>query len=236
MGMSQDERRQALEEIRAAYESYGREGRASLWSLSNPGHRRLVEGRDTQLARLLKAGCESLPEASILDVGCGGGGVALLVDRYRLPLAVTGVDLLAERVDAARRLAPSATFLVGSADEMPFNDASFDLVSAITLFSSLPSPALELGVAREIDRVLRPGGWLIWYDIRYQNPWNSRVHGISARRIASLFPSWARELRSIGVPPPIARRLGPLTPIAYPVLHSLPPLRSHLVGRLQKPR
>jgi len=36
--------------------------------------------------------------------------------------------------------------------------------------------------------------------------------------------------------PPLARRLGPATPLAYPVLAALPPLRSHLIGLLRKPR
>jgi hypothetical protein len=42
-------------------------------------------------------------------------------------------------------------------------------------------------------------------------------------------------MRSITVVPPIARRLGPLTPVAYPILHAVPPLRSHFVGRLRCP-
>jgi hypothetical protein len=35
--------------------------------------------------------------------------------------------------------------------------------------------------------------------------------------------------------PPIARRLGVTTPLLYPMLEAIPVLRSHLVGRLQRP-
>jgi len=35
--------------------------------------------------------------------------------------------------------------------------------------------------------------------------------------------------------PPIARRLGPTTPVLYPILESIPFLRSHLIGRLRCP-
>lgn len=233
--MSTDNRDRSLDEIRATYDAYGREGRASIWSLSNAGHRRLTEARDARLASLLVDSGAMSHGASLIDIGCGGGGLALLAARHRLPLAITGIDLLPERIEAARVSAPSATFVVGSADELPFGDASFDLASAITLFSSLPSLELERDAAREIGRVMRPGGWLIWFDIRYRNPWNSRVHGTSSRRLRALFPDWTAELYSIGVPPPIARRLGPLTPFAYPVLHAFQPLRSHLIGRLRKP-
>ena len=107
-------------------------------------------------------------------------------------------------------------------------------MAAITLFSSLPTANMEDGVAREIGRVLRPGGWLIWYDLRRDNPWNPAVHGIT-RRAASSFSGMEAELRSFTLAPPIARRLGPVTPVAYPLLHAIPSLRSHLIGRLQCP-
>ena len=51
----------------------------------------------------------------------------------------------------------------------------------------------------------------------------------------SAVPGWEIELRSSTVIPPIARRLGRTTPVMYPVLHAIPPLRSHLIGRLRCP-
>jgi ubiquinone/menaquinone biosynthesis C-methylase UbiE len=151
-------------------------------------------------------------------------------------IVVSGVDLLPERVEAARQNAPWATFTVGSADRLPDPDGSYDIATAITLFSSVPSPDLEAAIAAEIGRVLRPGGWLVWYDIRYRNPWNPDVHGISRERLTALFPGWVAELRSLGVAPPLARRLGRLTPLLYPTLHMIGPSRSHLVGRMRRPR
>ena len=44
--------------------------------------------------------------------------------------------------------------------------------------------------AGEIIRVMRPGGWLVWFDLRYDNPWNAGVHGLSKGRLAQLFPGW----------------------------------------------
>jgi hypothetical protein len=107
---------------------------------------------------------------------------------------------------------------------------------ARVLFSSLPSRAMEGGVAREIARVLRPNGWLVWLDLRYSSPRNREVHAISRRRLAELFPDWSMELVTAGLLPPIARRLGPVSQIAYPVLSAVPILQSHLVGRLRRPR
>jgi ubiquinone/menaquinone biosynthesis C-methylase UbiE len=230
-----DDRERSLDGIRATYGAYGREGRSALWNSRNIGFRRLTEQRDAVLADLIRRSPSSSGEGSLLDVGCGSGGIAALVESENLPFKVTGIDLLPERVAAARERVPSATFLVGSADDMPFDDASFDIATATTLFSSLPSPRLEEAIAKEIDRVMRPGGCLIWYDIRYRNPWNRNVHGLSERRLRELFPGWRVEAQSLSVLPPIARRLGRATSIVYPLLHALPPLRSHLIAQLRKP-
>ena len=150
-------------------------------------------------------------------------------------IEATGADLLEERVDMARDRTPGATFLACSATAMPLDTASFGLVTAITLFSSLPTHELEAMVASEVARVLRPGGWLVWYDLRVGNPSNAAVHGLSSRRIGELFPGWRRELTSITLVPPVARRLGRTTPVLYPLMHALPLARTHLVGRLQRP-
>lgn len=220
--------------IRATYREYDSSGRASLWDRSNPGFARLSRDRDRALADLLD---RSLPAraATWLDVGCGDGQlIRTTLDRHP-DLAATGLDLLADRIDAARLLVPSARLAVGSADALPYDDHAFDVVSAITLFSSLPNGHLEGRAAAEIRRVIRPGGWLIWYDLRYGNPSNAAVHGVGRGRLRELFPDWAPDLRSTTLAPPIARRLARATPVAYSILEAIPPLRSHLIGRLRCP-
>ena len=223
------------ERIRAAYRAYDDSGRAHLWDRSNRGYARLSDDRDRTLLALLARSLPAERPPDLLDVGCGDGGL-LGAAMARWPdVRGTGLDLLADRVQAARDAVPAATFVTGSADALPFGDQSFDVVTAITIVSSIPSAQMEAAVADEIARVLRPGGWLVWYDLRYGNPSNPAVHGMSRKHLAELFPGWAAELRSITVAPPVARRLGRLTPIAYPLLHAIPPVRSHLIGRLRCP-
>jgi hypothetical protein len=82
---------------------------------------------------------------------------------------------------------------------------------------------------------MRPGGGLLWYDFRYDNPANANVRGVTERRVRELFPGLDGRLYSVTVLPPLVRRLGPLTSIAYPVLSKAPALRSHLMGLLRKP-
>jgi len=222
------------ERIRDTYRSYEAGGRDRIWDSRNPGFARLSHDRDLRIHDLL---ARSLPidAGTMLDVGCGNGTLVGEVGRRWPSIAATGLDLQPERIDEARARATDATFVVGSADALPFDDAAFDVVTAITLMSSLPTDRMEIDAAREIARVTRPGGWLIWFDLRYDNPNNRAVHGITTQRLAMLFAGWQQELRTSTLIPPIARRLGPTTPVLYPLLEAIPILRSHLIGRLRCP-
>lgn len=222
------------ERIRAAYRGYESGGRERLWDRRNRGFARLTADRDLRVRDLLARSLPSGP-AALLDVGCGDGALIDAVVRRWPDVVATGLDLQPERIAEAAARVPDAAFHVGSADALPFADDAFDVVTAITLMSSLPSERMELDAAHEIARVLRPGGWLVWFDLRYDNPMNPAVHGIDVQRLARLFPGWAQELRSCTLLPPVARRLGPTTPLLYPLLEWIPFLRSHLIGRLRCP-
>ena len=233
MTETHSEREEALERIRQTYRTYRGARREQLWDLANRGYARMSRDRDRLLVDLVR---RSLPAGgSVLDIGCGPGSLADLVRAAVRGVRWTGADLLPEAISEACGQRPWATWLEASADDLPVDDAAFDVVVASTLFSSLPNRQLEQGAAAEVSRVLKPGGWLVWYDLRYQNPSNPHVHGITAAALAGLFPKWRRELRSVTLIPPVARRLGWLTPVAYPLLEMLPTMRSHLVGRLERP-
>ena len=148
---------------------------------------------------------------------------------------LVGVDLLPDRVAAAKREHPDIEFHVGNAEHLEFPDASFDMVMAFTVFSSIFDESMARNIAAEIVRVMRPGGALLWYDVRYDSVSNKNVHAVKATRLHSLFPTLHGELVKVTLLPPLARRLGPLTRLAYPVLTRVPPLRSHLLGLLRKP-
>lgn len=228
------ERDRELDIIRAAYDGYRRLGRHRIWDPRNAGFARIVHDRDELMVDLLRT---SLPPSGgrVLDLGSGGGRLAAVAQSADLPISAwTGVDLDKESVTEASTNFDWARFVEASADALPFTSDAFDVVVASTLFSSLPSAEFERRVALEVARVLRPSGRLIWYDLRYGNPANRLVHGLDRRRLTELFPGWHAELRSTTLLPPIARRLGKLTPVAYPLLHAVPLLRSHLAGHLQR--
>ncbi|MBS1984660.1 MAG: methyltransferase domain-containing protein, partial [Bdellovibrionales bacterium] len=100
-----------------------------------------------------------------LDVGCGIGHWGFTLARAVNPRAQwTGVDREPNWVRRAGERARDAglaerfRFVEGTAQALPFHDASFDLVTCQTVLIHLPDPRVAL---REMQRVLRPGGRLL---------------------------------------------------------------------------
>jgi SAM-dependent methyltransferase len=91
-----------------------------------------------------------------LDVGCGAGlSARRLLDRREVA-EVVGLDPSPEALRHARRF-PSIAFFAGSALDLPFEDASFDLVTCFDVLQHIPLGG-DRRASREIARVLRPGG------------------------------------------------------------------------------
>lgn len=91
----------------------------------------------------------------VLDLACGPG-LASEAARQR-GATVTGVDVAAPMLDAARRRVPDGDFHQAPAEQLPFGDASFDV--ALCGFG-LPHFAEPEAVFSETQRVLAPGGRL----------------------------------------------------------------------------
>jgi SAM-dependent methyltransferase len=225
-----------IDRIARAYRGYEEDHASRRWSLANRGNRAALDERQGAIRQMLTAkGWLPLGTRSVLEVGTGSGAeLARLLELGADPHRLAGVDLLADRVAAAKAAYPELDLRVANAERLDFADGQFDLVLALTLFSSIKDQAMARNVAGEIERVIRPGGALVWYDFRYDNPRNPNVTGMTEVRIRALFPRLSGTLRRVTLLPPLARRLGPLTPALYPVLSLAPPLRTHLVGLLVK--
>jgi len=100
------------------------------------------------------------PRGRALDVACGTGRqVARLV---ALGYDARGIDLTPAMIERARARCPEAELVVGDWDDLPYEDASFDLVTsslALCHATDVEPPV------REMARVVRPGGWLVISDI-----------------------------------------------------------------------
>ncbi len=100
----------------------------------------------------------------IVDFGCGSGGNSVLLAGRGAH--VTGVDISEDLIRIARRRmavnarGDGASFVVGSAHDLPFPSASVDIVFGIAVLHHLD---LRL-VSREVHRVLKPGGRAIFQE------------------------------------------------------------------------
>jgi SAM-dependent methyltransferase len=225
--------------IQRVYRAYREEGvRRGRWSQANPGNCAIVQERARVLKQVMQEqGFFPLAERRILDIGCGSGRVlAGLMAWGAESRHLHGVDLLADRVEAAKAQFPTCDFRQANAEVLDFETASFDIVLLFAVFTSILDERMTRNVAAEVDRVLKPGGAVLWYDFRYNNPRNVHVRGVSKKKIACLFPGYQRHLRPVTLLPPLARRLGRLTSWLYPFLAMPPVLRTHYAGLLVKPQ
>lgn len=229
---------QEEERLRRVYDQYATsQDTRKRWSRDNPGNSMIARERHQQLTSILSsAGFSDLARCRVLDVGCGTGQVlASLKELGATSANLYGIDLVPERVQIARREHPDISFELANAETLHFESESFDLVLLFTVFTSILDKAMAQHVSSEVSRVLKPGGAVVWYDFRYDNPSNPNVRGMRRANIAALFPEFDIRLQSITLLPPLARRLGRLTPILYPLLSALPVLRTHYLGLLVKP-
>lgn len=113
-------------------------------------------------------GLDKLPSGTtVLDVGCGIGGSSRMLAR-EYGFSVTGVTLSSQQVRRAQELTSpevNAHFRVDDALALSFPNASFDVVWSVEAGPHMPDKAQ---FARELMRVLKPGGILVVAD------WNQR--------------------------------------------------------------
>ena len=90
-----------------------------------------------------------------LDAGCGDGHNTRLIAARGAKM--TGVDVSPKFVELAAQVKGKVDYVAGSVVELPVADARFDFVTAIMSLMDLPEQDLAF---REINRVLKPGGFL----------------------------------------------------------------------------
>ena len=99
----------------------------------------------------------------VLDVGCGRGGTVHVLTTFYKPATVTGLDLSTNAIAFCRQThkGPHITFHEGDAENLPFADGSFDVVT--NLESSHSYPHIHHFYS-QVHRVLAPGGYFLYTD------------------------------------------------------------------------
>ena len=145
-----DKRFAADEKLRVEFNEWARAGKGDSMER---GHRPVGE---QAIAKM------QIPaDAVVLDVGCGSGWAARLIATQASQGHVIGIDVSDEMIHVASEQSkdfPNLEFKVASAEALPFDDAKFS--HAFSMESLYYYADIE-AAAREIRRVLRPGGLFV---------------------------------------------------------------------------
>jgi ubiquinone/menaquinone biosynthesis C-methylase UbiE len=128
----------------------------TMWSSGDyPDLARMIESSAARVVDAVQPG----PGQEMLDVATGSGNVA--IPAAARGAQVTGLDLTPELLEVARRRAQEqgvqVNFIEGDAENLPFADASFDIVTSCFGVIFTPRHGQAAG---ELARVARPGGKL----------------------------------------------------------------------------
>jgi ubiquinone/menaquinone biosynthesis C-methylase UbiE len=215
-----------------------RKGLSGLYSAFNADVVLQRQAWQRSLIALLKeVRIADFSDLSILEVGCGtGGNILEFIQLGANPERIAGNELLPERVEAARQRLPTAVRIhPGDASALVLDDASFDIVYASVVFSSILDDGLQERLAKTMWRLVKSGGGVLWYDFTFNNPNNPDVRAVPMLRIKELFPDGIVHAKRITLAPPIARRVARIHPALYAALDFCPLLRTHLLCYLAKP-
>ena len=217
---------------------YARRGAPERYSFLQPDVWQAVQERQRAMLGCFKrAGWTTLADKQAIEVGCGAGGNLLELLRLGcMPERLTGIEFLPERAAHARHVLPAALRLIeGDATQADIPPGSQHLVLQSTVFSSLLDTATRTALAAAMWRWLAPGGAVLWYDLRVNNPRNADVRGVQLTEVRALFPQARVHARRVTLAPPLARAVCRVSSSLYPLLNAVPFLRTHVLAWIEKP-
>src|SRR5215212_1832243 len=144
-------------------------------------------GRRKILAAFVEKICREVTDRRprILDVGCGTGANLLMLSKYG---DAEGVDVSEDALAFCRERGLESVKL-GAAEELPYDDGTFDLVTAFDVVEHMDD---DLAGLREMRRVLRPGGRVLLFVPTFMFLWGVQDDVSNHRRRYRL-----PELRSV---------------------------------------
>ena len=203
------------------------------YSHFNPAYLFYVQQRQRDVLRLLRRhGVYPLSGKRILEVGCGRGGVLLEYLSVGASAGLLhGVEIDEKRMASAKMMLPHVGLVCADGQTLPYADGCFDIVMQYMAFSSVLDDAVKSNMAREMRRVLRPDGLILWYDF-WLNPTNAQTRGIRPDEIRRLFAGCRCEFQRITLAPPLARRIVPVSWLLAALLERLSVFNSYYLAAI----
>lgn len=138
-------------------------------------------GIDRGWRKALVRACAITPESRVLDLCAGTGDVALAIARQAAPAEVVVTDFTPEMLEIAEQKGEAfrgdtkLSFQLADAQDLPFEDASFDVVTVAFGVRNLPDRGANFA---EVRRVLKPGGRYVILEFSRPTlaPWRGVYH------------------------------------------------------------
>lgn len=192
----------ALEQLREQTRSYQQDPRfLAAWGGLSQKDVALRTAQERAFVELLEPVWKDLSGLRILDVGCGSGRwLRWYLELGAAPDRVHGVDVSDARFAEGRAINPAVDLAVIDGERLPFEDASFDLVTQWVCFMCVPTEAWRHRLAAEMRRVLRPGGHVFWWDTPRANAQLTDGRPLDPAAFFPGMPVARREVAAAGRP------------------------------------
>ncbi|TND08096.1 MAG: methyltransferase type 11 [Bacteroidetes bacterium] len=188
--------------------------------------------REAVYERIIRNRFADISGIRVLEIGAGTGSNLSFFKRLGIkPGNITANELLEDRFDVLKTNHPDVENIPGDALQLPFSE-KFDIVFQSTVFTSILDDDFRRKLAGKMFSMVRPGGIVLWYDFRFDNPKNPDVKKVTREEVKTLFPeSPGIRFFNVTLAPPIGRRIGGL----YKAVNTLFPfLRTHLVAEISR--
>jgi ubiquinone/menaquinone biosynthesis C-methylase UbiE len=224
------------ERIKTVYDKYIKSEKfIKKWSNRNSGNKKINIELEYEIKNILNKKQIDRTDKIILDVGCASGNkLRLLTQLGFIKSNIYGIDIRKKSIEEALIKSPRSHFTMMDARKMLYSNNKFDFINIFTLFSSIISQNNRQKVVMELLRVLKPGGHIIYYDLRYSNPFNPNIKPMTEKNINSLFSCFRIEKKNITLLPPLARNLGSFTNSFYPIFSKISFLNTHFLCLITK--
>ncbi len=192
----------------------------------------VVKEREVVYSRIIKEHFNKTDNIKFIEIGAGAGAN---IDFFRsLGIKdenIVAAELLTERAALLRKYFPHITIAEGDALQLNYK-GSFDIVFQSLVFTSILDADFKKKLAAKMWGMLKPGGIILWYDFKFNNPANKDVKGVDKAEMKQLF-SFADQINffNVTLAPLVGRRVGNM----YEFVNSFFPfLRTHLIAVIKK--
>lgn len=120
-----------------------------------------------RLINIIKLGLQSIDSGLVLDYGCGGGWLSVLMSKWGFD--VVGIDLSSKLIRNARKASPKTNFIVCDGENLPFRKQSFDCIVGISI---LHHTNLKISL-NEIRRIAKMKANFVFEEPNLINPFST---------------------------------------------------------------